>query len=303
MHIRSLRSGEEAAWVRLNCQEDQFETRLTELLEYRHENPDLHPGTFLVAVEGDRIVGKLRTNTDDLTVFQLSHLSVDPGFSFSAVGSKLVSYAKENFVGRPVEAASWLRPEDQSWHDLLIESGFTINIEKAYFRRELDNYQSPYIDPFEYRSLAELGEATFIDCFVQIYPENLNRNFNHDNPRGEFFELKVGAGKTFDPMRWLVAYYSGVTPAGVVIPKVFDDIPDEGTIHTFGLFQEFRGRGLGKKLHAKGLADLAKAGVKKYVGSTDVNNLPMIATFKANGCKQRGIRRQYRLEGANVSGR
>jgi ribosomal protein S18 acetylase RimI-like enzyme len=81
---------------------------------------------------------------------------------------------------------------------------------------------------------------------------------------------------------------------GILIPKIFDDIPEEGTIHTFGLFPEFRGQGLGKILHAKGLEVLSELGATRYVGSTDRQNEPMIATFQANGCQKMGLRRQYR---------
>ena len=47
--------------------------------------------------------------------------------------------------------------------------------------------------------------------------------------------------------------------------------------------------------HFLGLEYLAHQGVRRYVGSTDTCNEPMIAVFRANDCEERGTRRQYRL--------
>lgn len=293
MEVRPLRAGEENLWVGLNCLAEKLDEKVRDLVRYRHENPDLHPCTYLVAFDDGRIVGKLRTNTDDETLYDLAQLSVDPRYDFGVVGRSLIAYAKQQFSDRPLEAGSWEKPEDDAWHMLLLNEGFSAYIEKCYFRRDIDNYRFLYRDPFTYRSLAGVGEEEFLRQFVRIYPGHRNRNFA-DDPSAEFFEFKVGAGRTFDPRRWQIALLDGA-PAGIVIPKVFDDLPEEGTIHTFGVFPEFRGRGFGKILHAKGLKDLADAGAVRYVGSTDRNNLPMVAVFRANDCRECGVRRQYRL--------
>lgn len=294
MQIRTLIPGEEREWVQVDCADDSADERVQKLREYRTANPHLPAETYLVATKGGLIVGKLRTNTDDPTTYGLSYLAAAPGQDFATIGLDLIGHAKRHFRDRPLEAGSWARPEDEAWHALLVRSGFTVYIEKVYFRRDLEGYRSPHQDPFQYRSLAAVGEAHFLEEFVRIYPQNLNRNFNNADPRAEFFELKIAAGSTLDERQWLIAYHNDL-PAGIVVPKIFDDIPDEGTIHTFGLFPEYRGKGYGKILHARGLEDLARAGAVRYVGSTDCQNTPMLATFKANGCHERGVRRQYRL--------
>ncbi len=85
------------------------------------------------------------------------------------------------------------------------------------------------------------------------------------------------------PDKWLVAFISG-NPIGYVFPQQFWDKPEEGSIFDIAVLPNFQGKGYGKILHAKGLEMLAEMGVENYVGSTEVENLPMIAIFLANGC-------------------
>lgn len=45
-----------------------------------------------------------------------------------------------------------------------------------------------------------------------------------------------------------------------------------------------RGQGMGRRLHALGLAELARRGARKYIGSTGRKNAAMVAFSRANDC-------------------
>ena len=91
-----------------------------------------------------------------------------------------------------------------------------------------------------------------------IYTGSQNRHFDSD-PLADYKNL---VACKLSPKHLLIAFLSD-QPVGVLVIQVFDDLPSEGTIYNFGLFPELRGKGLGKVLHAKGLAELSSAGVSR----------------------------------------
>jgi ribosomal protein S18 acetylase RimI-like enzyme len=98
------------------------------------------------------------------------------------------------------------------------------------------------------------------------------------------------ADEALNLKNWLLAYRDGKL-AGAVFAQRYFDKPEEGSIFFIGLTPEFRGKGLAKILHAKGLELLSNEGCTGYVGSTDIQNTAMIAVFKANDCTLTTIRK------------
>ncbi len=105
-------------------------------------------------------------------------------------------------------------------------------------------------------------------------------------------ECIAHAASAFDPEAWKLALLDGHV-AGMVLPQLYFDAPEQGSIFNIGLVPEYRGRGLGRLLHARGLHDLKHLGATRYVGSTDILNVPMRRIFAANGCTEKGVRRIY----------
>jgi len=163
--------------------------------------------------------------------------------------------------------------------------------EKQYFRRRIEGYMSPYSDPFNYRTVSEVGEEKVCMLMLPFVDDTTNPD-REAQARIEWQGLMDSEMNTHRLDNWLVAY-EGEVPIGVVFPTRFDDVLDQGSLSTIGIFPEHQGKGYGKILHAKGLATLAAMGVTKYVGSTDVNNAPMIAVALANGCTLTKI---YKIE-------
>ncbi len=158
-------------------------------------------------------------------------------------------------------------------------------IKKQYARRNIEGYRSPYNDSFEYRSTYTLGideicRLILMAPFFAIEPDTDSLL----QARAEFDILVEHAGSAYAPEYWLVAFKDG-NPVGYVFPQRYFDKMEEGSIFAIGVLPKFQGNGYGKVIHAKGLEMLAAMGVTSYVGSTEIENAPMIAIFLANGCE------------------
>jgi RimJ/RimL family protein N-acetyltransferase len=205
----------------------------------------------------------------------------------------LKEFLKTIAEGRRVEAMSWLKSEDEEWHQTLIELGFKVHIEKPYFRRKLEDFAFSFNDRFTYRSLRQLGKAQFVEFLALVCKGSPNRDFDRAHPERDLASYQEAAGELFDPDSWFAAFQEDQF-IGVVLPQRYPDTPWDGTLMCIGVTQESRGKGVGKLLHAKGLSILKSQGATDYVGSTDILNQPMISVFLANGCHHTAVRRFYR---------
>jgi len=205
----------------------------------------------------------------------------------------LGAYLALEFVSDGTEILGWDKPEAEEINDCLRRSGFVVGKEKAFVKKDVDGYSSPYEDPFSYRTLAEIGDDRFIKIMVEAAIGDPFENPTASDPKEEFQELIDYAGSRFDPTWWRVAYLDD-TPVGVVLPQEFDDREHEGSIFYVGIRPEFRGHGFGKILHAGGLAFLAEHGVTRYIGSTDTRNHPMMRVFETSGCTRTGTQLFYK---------
>ena len=165
--------------------------------------------------------------------------------------------------------------------------------------RDLAGYRSPYRDPFTYRSLDTTGRREFVRAMAEAsegdpFEDAVDRDVDR-----EFQELIDYAGRRFDPSWWKLASV-GRDDVGVVLPQVFADRDNEGTLFYVGVRPAFRGRGYGRALHAAGLQFLERRGVTRYVGSTDERNAPMIAVCRTNGCVRTGT--QLFLDAGSAEG-
>ncbi len=184
------------------------------------------------------------------------------------------------------ELVSWDQPERTRFNDALRAAGFRDHRRKLFVMRDLTDDLPPG-GSFTWRTLAEVGEEAFVELMTRSSDDDPFPDDDFD-PQEEWRELVAHAGEAFDPDRWRVAIVDG-EPAGVVLPTPYPDAPTEGTLSYIGILPAFRGRGLGRDLHASGLRLLADAGCTVYKGSTDQRNEPMARVFARNGCPVDGI--------------
>jgi GNAT superfamily N-acetyltransferase len=162
-------------------------------------------------------------------------------------------------------------------------------IQKQYARRNIEGFTSPYVDGLRYASIAGMERRDIERALGEAMRDTASRDLDASAPALELDHNIEFAGTAYHPETWVVAY-RGDEPAGVIFAQRYDDKMEEGSLFFVGVLPAFRGQGLGKVLHAKGLEMLASIGVKEYVGSTDVQNEAMTRTFAANGCRLYAIR-------------
>ena len=313
--IRTLQSGEEHMWVRSGSPglpEHEIENRAKQFVNRLHLHPE-DPSCFLVAMDNETCLGRLRgvlvhdnlylimsvTTTPEVDGGQKRENETDGGMAaeISPVALALIADAIARNSGREIEAVNWNRPEDAAFDAMLRISGFRVTCEKAFVERNLSDFDFTAIgapDAFSYKTFAQAGRETFVETLAGILEQNVNRDMNLKDPETELDECVAHAGTAFNPATWKLALLDGKI-AGLVLPQLFHDAPEEGSIFNIGLLPAYRGRGLGRLLHARGLDDLKRLGATRYVGSTDIVNVPMRRIFAANGCREKGVRRIYRM--------
>lgn len=151
------------------------------------------------------------------------------------------------------------------------------------FEKNLSRFKFRYNDPFEYLSINEAGLRLFFKVFKQSV----------ENPIKQFEKFKIYMDrmlnvteKTYDIGNWKLVLLNK-KPIGIIMPHIFQENPELGTLLNIGLVSAERGKGYGRIIHAKGLEILKGMGAKKYMGATDINNLAMLKVFIVNGCRKR----------------
>ncbi len=133
------------------------------------------------------------------------------------------------------------------------------------------------------RSLAEVGRETFETALRESAAGDPERGAD-EALSGMLDEFIGMAGDLFDPDNWYLAERDGM-PVGVVLPQIFPDRPDRGTMFYIAVMPSQRGQGIGRALHALGMKALADRGAAGYFGTVDPSNAAMIAVYRANGCE------------------
>jgi len=232
---------------------------------------------YLVALGDDGTSALLRGTFYEDYLFGLRLSKGDDG-CLPALAATLAAW----FDDGAVAILTWTPGVLDALNDRLFDAGFEVERTKLFAERRLADFvASP--SRLAFRSLAEVGEDVFVPLLDAVAVGDPFEEGETKTTAERFAEEVQIAGEAFDPTWWLVAYLDG-TPVGVTLPQRYFDVPNQGTQLYVGLLPEARGMGLGRELHAAGLAVLARHGVERYVGTTDVRNAPMARTFSANGC-------------------
>lgn len=131
-----------------------------------------------------------------------------------------------------------------------------------------------------------------LDLLDMIIKASDNRALDGMDAAG-FLKMSRAQHKAFSEPLWRVAEVDGEA-----VGIVHFGIPDErgcSGLELIGVLPEFRGRGLGRALHAKTLHALAQRGGRHYRDKTDVGNLAMQRIFFWNGCRAKARTRSFRL--------
>jgi ribosomal protein S18 acetylase RimI-like enzyme len=291
--VHPLEYGEEPAWLLVDSDSGPSPEGARRIREVLARSGPEGARCLLLAYRAGRAVGRLEGVFLNPRLYFIRELLTSDDADGDAVVAALVGYLGASFSEDGTEVLSWDRSESARVNRALERAAFVIHKEKVFVERDLERFVSERADPFGYRSLAEIGEDRFLEVMIEASTGDPFEDPGSRDPRSDFRDLIEYAGERFDPTWWRVAYLER-SPVGIVLPQAFSDRTNEGTLFYVGVLPEFRGRGFGKVLHESGLGFLAARGVKRYVGSTDARNLPMIAVFRANRCDQTGRQLFYR---------
>lgn len=237
------------------------------------------------AFENKNFAGNLKGSFITEKLFYIMEIKIQEKYLLEDIYTAFCNYLFLSFSASDIEILSWDKNEKEVINSYLEKSGFKIHKKKVFVEKNLENYFMPYDNPFTFKTLKELGEEFFIEMMVKASIGDPFENME-SNPEKEFKELVDYAGEKFNPDWWQIAYLNNI-PVGVMLPQLFDYGNEEGTLFYMGIIPEYRGKGLGKILHAIGLEFLSKKKVLKYKGSTDIENKPMINIFMINNCIQK----------------
>ena len=242
----------------------------------------------LVAHDGEQAVARLTGTWLAADLFQARRIDYEEGADASAALAAFAAAVASTLSPGHGEVLVWEKPDQASWRAALEGRGFQVLRRKAFVERDLTAELPPAPGGLSLHSLADAGESAFVK---RMYEASEGDPFEERKGRErdlskEWRELVDGAEERFDPARWyLVDDEQG--PVGVLLPQAVDD--RTGSLFYVGVLPARRGAGLGRGLHARGLALLSEAGLARYVGSTDFRNAPMRRVFFRNGCREIGI--------------
>jgi ribosomal protein S18 acetylase RimI-like enzyme len=296
--VRELSGGEASLWFELNDERDHDDEksesdRLTEFREQLTEGSSKDPRTYLIALDGERVVGRLKGVFLDACTYFISEVRTSEGLPCSIIEDALVGYLGGTFSRDGITVFSSDRPRNREINAALERVGFRIEKTKAYVSRGLDGELPEPSEAFGFVTLAEVGRERFVRVMTQASEGDPFEDMEGRDPDADFQELVDMAGEKFDESSWYCALVDGEI-VGVVLPQEFPDSEGEGTLFYVAVLPRFRGRGYGRALHATGLSILAERGVTKYIGSTDTRNAPMLRVFEANGCPRTNSQFFYR---------
>ena len=290
LEVRELKACEETLWLELDDEtgRDDGPSESDRLKAFRgrfEEKSAKDPRTFLLALDGSRLAGRLEGIFLDKKTYVVTELRCAEGLPCSLVEDALVGHLASSFSRGGIGVFSSDRPKKAEVNKALERAGFRIQKKKAYVARNLEGELPEPAVEFAFRTLFEVGKVEFLRVMTEASEGDPFEDATECDPEAEFAELVEAAGSKFDPAIWMLAHVEGEA-VGVVLPQEFSDSEAEGTLFYVAVLPAFRGRGYGRALHATGLAMLAERGVTRYIGSTDTRNRPMLKVFEANGCPQ-----------------
>jgi GNAT superfamily N-acetyltransferase len=300
--VRELAAGEESLWFELNDERDHDDEkteaeRLDEFRKQFDERSGGDPRTFLIALDGQRPVGRLRGVFLDDKTYVIPEMRTAEGLPCSVIEDALVAHLATTFSRDGITVFSSDRPRNREVNEALKRAGFEIEKMKAHVGRSLETELPEPETAFGFLTLAEIGREKFISVMTEAAEGDPFEDVEGRDPDADFRELVEMAGDKYDETSWFLPLVDGEI-VGVLLPQAFPGSDTDGTLFYVAVLPRFRGKGYGRALHATGLSMLAERGVTKYIGSTDTRNAPMLRVFEANGCPQTNTQYFFRPPGA-----
>jgi GNAT superfamily N-acetyltransferase len=233
--------------------------------------------SYLLEYENDDSL-EIRKILNNLYEFDYFKIDEAKQSILNIAGKKLYNYCKTKSIVLSTDNRDYDIPIVQ----FLENNGFKIKYSKILYVKNLGEHKFLYKDIFEYESIDEMGLEKFLKVFKQVVEDDPERDVD---PEIYFNDLVEMAKEKYEPNNWKTVIEDG-RYIGIIMPQIFPGQFDEGGIYNIGLIPDLRNKGFGRIMFSKCLDILKELGVKKYIGSTNVLNLPMIRVFELSGCNE-----------------
>lgn len=185
----------------------------------------------------------------------------------------------------PRQAPQWQgQPEQRA--AILATAGFEIRRETLRFQLDPETPIRPPAADLVFRSMAEVGEATFRAATDRVVVGTLDRRAGEgqEDVFADVMQLE------HDAAWWDLAYTADGALIGQVMPIL---APRMSSIGHIGVVPEMRGRGYVDQMLARGMQTLMRVGHTPIIADTDTRNVPMANAFRRAGWRHFATRTEY----------
>lgn len=149
----------------------------------------------------------------------------------------------------------------------------------------------------KFKNIKEISHEELLWAVAQVMESSIDTSeqkqvlkYGFSNFAQQFLALVTKNGFSYQDQWWQIGINSDGKIVGLVFPVIYQgsvkDGLEEATIYYIGVLPKYRGQGLAVDLLFKGTRILQEVGVWRVFCDTDVNNIPMISTFKRVGYRQ-----------------
>lgn len=211
----------------------------------------------------------------------------EPERLYDAIAERFISYCKLDSLEIMVDIIE----ADKYKIDFLKRNNFLVKYSKIVFEKSLQDWKFDYHKFIKLASLRETGFDKFVEIYGLVSKGDIEKSQDYAND----FNITVEyAGEKYDHENWYIASING-KKIGLIMPQIFAGAADEGSLFYIGVLPGERNKGYGKILFSAGLQILKERGAKRYLGSTNTGNKPMIKLFEENNCKKILLRDFYTI--------
>ncbi|MCA1020756.1 GNAT family N-acetyltransferase [Halobacillus litoralis] len=175
----------------------------------------------------------------------------------------------------------------------LLNTGFSKHNRTVFYRNPLKSLSSPAAS-FTWKKVSDIGEPLFKEIWERSMEGSPNGESNQTMDE-HMASVKQELGKGYEHS--CLAIYEKEGPVGVAMPHIEPGTEDEGRVFYFGLIPEERGKGKGTPVFIETLRRLKyDFRAACHVGSTSIQNKPMLRLFEKTGGAQERIVTAYKKQ-------
>lgn len=245
-------------------------------------------------------------NRGETTPGCLDWLEVVPGLDETTIATDLTRESLRQIrtptlrqIEAILDAPSALAGDPQRSSTLLGAVGFRLILDRRKFEWTQEDPIPPLPTRLMFRTLSEVGDATFIQTMARItegtldhYTQEEVREMGPVEAARRHFHDEQRYQKRWEPHWWQMGLLPDGQIVGVVMPAENSRWPNIGYI---GVVPEQRGHGYVHDLLAQGTRTLIAEGAQRIIAATDLGNVPMANAFLHMGYHQFATRQVWLL--------